>query len=83
MVASRKMLYFVFFFFFILAQLPSGCQAGLQNSQPCQEGEFAACQPCRLGRGKCKRICAENEKVFGMCELNFFCCRRRLRRWII
>nr|XP_019612524.1 PREDICTED: beta-defensin 12-like [Rhinolophus sinicus] len=62
MVASRKTLYFVFFFFFILAQLPSG--------------EFAACEPCRLGRGKCKRTCAENEKVFGICKLNFFCCRR-------
>ncbi|KAM5276002.1 beta-defensin 105-like [Hipposideros larvatus] len=100
-VPSRKMLYFVFVFFFILAQFPSGCHAGFKNNQEFQEvialltplgancrealpknapraGEFASCETCWLGRGRCKKICAENEKVFGPCKPSYFCCRRRL-----
>uniref|UniRef100_A0A8I3P7F1 Beta-defensin n=2 Tax=Canis lupus familiaris TaxID=9615 RepID=A0A8I3P7F1_CANLF len=55
---------FCFAFFFILAQFLSG--------------EFAVCEPCWLGRGKCRRICTEDEKVVGNCKMNFFCCRRRI-----
>uniref|UniRef100_A0A673UTS6 Beta-defensin n=1 Tax=Suricata suricatta TaxID=37032 RepID=A0A673UTS6_SURSU len=53
--------------------------------QMCQQlflglGEFAVCEPCWLGRGKCKKMCAEEEKkVVGNCKLDFFCCRRRIR----
>ncbi|KAF3825608.1 hypothetical protein GH733_005590, partial [Mirounga leonina] len=78
MTLSRKMSYFVFAFFFILAQFLSGCQAGLEYSEPLPGGEFAACEPCRLGRGKCRRICTEDEKVVGNCKMNFFCCRRKI-----
>ncbi|KAG8506333.1 Beta-defensin 12 [Galemys pyrenaicus] len=42
-------------------------------------GELSVCQPCRLGRGKCKRICEEDEKIVGMCKLNYFCCQPRVR----
>ncbi|EFB20622.1 hypothetical protein PANDA_020320, partial [Ailuropoda melanoleuca] len=41
-------------------------------------GEFAACEPCRLSRGKCRRMCTEDEKVVGNCKMNFFCCRRKI-----
>ncbi|XP_045391583.1 beta-defensin 105 isoform X7 [Lemur catta] len=104
MALSRKTLYFVFAFFFTLAQLPSGCQAGmdypysfpggiasfhLQNApmrvpgKPCQQlflgaGEFAVCEPCRLGRGKCRKMCLEDERIKGRCKLNFFCCQKRI-----
>lgn len=40
-------------------------------------GEFAVCETCRLGRGKCRTVCLENEKIAGRCKLNFFCCRER------
>ncbi|XP_070259808.1 beta-defensin 12-like [Myotis yumanensis] len=79
MAPSRKMLCFVFVFFFILAQCPSGSRAGLEYSQPFPGGEFAACESCRLGRGKCRKMCTEDEKVVGSCKLNFFCCRRRIQ----
>ncbi|XP_069428928.1 beta-defensin 105-like [Ovis canadensis] len=78
MVASRKMFYFVLAFFFMLAQFPSGCQAGLQYSQPLSAGDTSPCEPCWLGRGKCRKICAEDEKIVGNCKVNFFCCRRRI-----
>nr|XP_055190775.1 beta-defensin 105A-like [Nyctereutes procyonoides] len=55
------------------------CQAGLDYSQPFPGGDFAVCEPCWLGRGKCRRICTEDEKVVGNCKMNFFCCRRRIR----
>nr|XP_025873737.1 beta-defensin 12-like [Vulpes vulpes] len=55
------------------------CQAGLEYSQPFPGGDFAVCEPCWLGRGKCRRICTEDEKVVGNCKMNFFCCRRRIR----
>ncbi|KAM8933011.1 beta-defensin 105A-like [Lycaon pictus] len=79
MTLSRKMSCFFFAFFFILAQFLSGCQAGLEYSQPFPGGDFAVCEPCWLGRGKCRRICTEDEKVVGNCKMNFFCCRRRIR----
>ncbi|XP_032324379.1 beta-defensin 105 [Camelus ferus] len=78
MAPSRKMFYFVFAFFLILAQFPPGCQAGLEYVQPFPAGEFAVCEPCRLGRGKCRKMCTEEEKVVGSCKLNFVCCRRRM-----
>ncbi|XP_016074616.1 PREDICTED: beta-defensin 105-like [Miniopterus natalensis] len=78
MAPSRKMVYFVFVFVFILAQGPSGCQAGLEHSQPFPGGEFSACEQCKLGRGKCRRVCTEDEKVVGNCKLNFLCCQRRV-----
>ncbi|XP_036919291.1 beta-defensin 12-like [Sturnira hondurensis] len=78
MALSRKLLYFVFVFFFILAQCPSGCWAGLEYSQPFPGGEFASCESCRLGRGKCRQTCKEDEKVVGSCTLNYFCCRLRI-----
>ncbi|XP_036694926.1 beta-defensin 105 [Balaenoptera musculus] len=79
MAPSRKMFYFVFAFFFILAQFPPGCQAGLKYAQPLPAGDFAPCEPCRLGRGKCRKMCAEDEKIVGNCKVNFFCCRRRVQ----
>ncbi|XP_055272216.1 beta-defensin 105-like [Moschus berezovskii] len=78
MAPSRKMFYFVLAFLFMLAQFPSGCQAGLQYSQPLSAGDMSPCEPCWLGRGKCRKICAENEKIVGNCKVNFFCCRRRI-----
>ncbi|XDB65319.1 PREDICTED: beta-defensin 105-like [Capra hircus] len=92
MASSRKMFYFVLAFFFMLAQFPSGCQAGLQYSQPLSAessgrssqqlflgaGDTSPCEPCWLGRGKCRKICAEDEKIVGNCKVNFFCCRRRI-----
>ncbi|XP_039733290.1 beta-defensin 105-like [Pteropus medius] len=78
MAPGRKLLYFVFVFFFILARFPSGCQAGLEYSEPFAGGELAACETCRLGRGKCRRRCPEEEKMVGSCKLNFVCCRRRI-----
>ncbi|XP_054421825.1 beta-defensin 12-like [Pteronotus mesoamericanus] len=56
-----------------------GCLAGLDYSWPFPGGEFAACEACKLGRGKCRRTCLEDEKVVGSCKLNFFCCRRRIQ----
>ncbi|XP_031247073.1 beta-defensin 35-like [Mastomys coucha] len=41
-------------------------------------GEFAVCETCRLGRGKCRRTCLVSEKIAGKCKLNFFCCRERI-----
>ncbi|XP_010620864.1 beta-defensin 105 [Fukomys damarensis] len=78
MAPSRKMFYFVFILFFIVAQLLSGCQAGLDYSPSFPAGEHSACDTCRLGRGKCRRMCLEHEKVEGNCMLNFFCCRERI-----
>ncbi|XP_012312782.1 beta-defensin 105A [Aotus nancymaae] len=78
MVLIRKMFYFVFAVFFILAQRPSGSQAGLDFSQPFSSGEFAVCESCKLGRGKCRKECLESEKAVGSCRLNFLCCRRRI-----
>ncbi|XP_036106334.1 beta-defensin 105 [Molossus molossus] len=78
MTPSGKMLYFVLVLFFLLTQCPSGCQAGLEYSQPFPGGDFAACESCMLGRGKCRRVCTEDEKAVGGCKLNFFCCRRRV-----
>ncbi|KAM5175551.1 beta-defensin 35-like [Callospermophilus lateralis] len=43
-------------------------------------GEFAVCETCRLGRGKCRKICLEDEKIYGNCRLNFFCCRPKILR---
>uniref|UniRef100_A0A8C0KID8 Beta-defensin n=1 Tax=Canis lupus dingo TaxID=286419 RepID=A0A8C0KID8_CANLU len=96
MTLSRKMSCFFFAFFFILAQFLSGCQAGLEYSQPFPGGKlnpspiistfrtpswsvFAVCEPCWLGRGKCRRICTEDEKIVGNCKMNLFCCRWRIR----
>ncbi|XP_014650887.1 PREDICTED: beta-defensin 12-like [Ceratotherium simum simum] len=79
MAPNRKVFYFVFAFFFVLAQFPTGCQAGLEYHQTFPGGDFAACESCRLGRGKCRRMCAEGEKVVGSCKPNFFCCRRRIQ----
>ncbi|XP_020006992.1 beta-defensin 12-like [Castor canadensis] len=78
MATCKKIFYFVFALFFILAQLPSGCKAGLEYSQSFPGGEFAVCETCRLGRGKCRKVCMEEEKVDGYCKLNFFCCRQRV-----
>ncbi|KAM9670351.1 beta-defensin 105-like [Dama dama] len=78
MVPSRKVFYFVLAFFFMLAQFPSGCQAGLQYSQPLSAGDTSPCEPCWLGRGRCRKMCKENEKIVGNCKVNFFCCRRRI-----
>ncbi|KAL2761584.1 beta-defensin 105 [Daubentonia madagascariensis] len=78
MALSRKMFYFVFALFFILAQLLSGCQAGIDYSQSFPGGEFAVCEPCRLGRGKCRKMCLEDERIEGNCRLNFFCCQKRI-----
>uniref|UniRef100_I3M5U9 Beta-defensin n=1 Tax=Ictidomys tridecemlineatus TaxID=43179 RepID=I3M5U9_ICTTR len=66
MAPCRKMFYFVIALFFVLAQFPSG--------------EFAVCETCRLGRGKCRKICLESEKIYGNCRLNFFCCRPKILR---
>lgn len=41
-------------------------------------GEFAVCETCRLGRGKCRKVCLDSEKIAGKCKLNFFCCRERI-----
>ncbi|XP_028639803.1 beta-defensin 35-like, partial [Grammomys surdaster] len=41
-------------------------------------GDFAVCETCRLGRGKCRRTCMDSEKIAGKCKLNFFCCRERI-----
>uniref|UniRef100_A0A8C6WDQ2 Uncharacterized protein n=1 Tax=Nannospalax galili TaxID=1026970 RepID=A0A8C6WDQ2_NANGA len=57
MAPNREMLYFGFALLLILAHLPSGCWAGLEYSQPFPGGDFAVCEPCRLGRGKCRRVC--------------------------
>ncbi|XP_023364860.1 beta-defensin 105-like [Otolemur garnettii] len=78
MALSRKMFYFVFTLSFILVQLLSECRAGIDYSQPFPGGGFAVCEPCRLGRGKCRKMCLEDEKVEGSCKLNFFCCQKRL-----
>ncbi|XP_062055284.1 beta-defensin 105-like [Lepus europaeus] len=78
MALSRKTFYFVFVLLFILAQLTSEGQAGLDYSQSFPGGEFAVCEPCRLGRGKCRKVCLENEKISGNCKLNYFCCRHRI-----
>ncbi|XP_037382618.1 beta-defensin 12 [Talpa occidentalis] len=55
-----------------------GCWAGLEYVQPFPAGEIAVCQPCRLGRGKCRRICHEDERIVGSCRPNFFCCQPRV-----
>ncbi|XP_016041085.1 beta-defensin 105-like [Erinaceus europaeus] len=80
MALSRKAVSLVFAFLFILAQFPLGGQAGLEYSQPFPGGEFVACKPCRLGRGRCRRYCHEDEKADGNCRLNFFCCRPRIQK---
>ncbi|XP_055969880.1 beta-defensin 105A-like [Sorex fumeus] len=63
--------------YFLLAQLPAGCQAGFENNRLFLTGDFAPCEPCRLGRGKCRKECRENEIVMGNCKLSFFCCYPR------
>uniref|UniRef100_A0A8I5NHT5 Beta-defensin n=1 Tax=Papio anubis TaxID=9555 RepID=A0A8I5NHT5_PAPAN len=55
-----------------------GCQAGLEFSEPFPSGRFAVCESCKLGRGKCRKECLENEKPDGSCRLNFLCCRQRV-----
>uniref|UniRef100_A0A8I3S9K4 Beta-defensin n=1 Tax=Canis lupus familiaris TaxID=9615 RepID=A0A8I3S9K4_CANLF len=70
MILSRKMSCFIFAFLFVLAQFLSGNQ--LEYSQPLPGGEFAVCEPCWLGRGKCRRICTEDEKVVGNCKMKLF-----------
>ncbi|XP_075413308.1 beta-defensin 105A-like [Tenrec ecaudatus] len=76
MAPGRKMFYFVFVYFFILAHLPSGCKAGLEYVQQFPAGELAICDPCRLGRGKCRKVCLEEERTAGYCKVNFLCCQR-------
>uniref|UniRef100_F7AB49 Beta-defensin n=1 Tax=Callithrix jacchus TaxID=9483 RepID=F7AB49_CALJA len=76
MALMRKMFYFVFAVFFILAQRPSGSQAGLDFSQ--SSGEFAVCESCKLGWGKCGKGCLESEKAVGSCGLNSLCCPQRI-----
>ncbi|XP_040823024.1 beta-defensin 12-like [Ochotona curzoniae] len=66
--------YFAFAFFFILAFSSEG-QAELDYSQSFPAGEFAVCEPCWLGRGKCRKACLEKEQIAGSCKLNYFCCR--------
>ncbi|CAH6787109.1 beta-defensin 12 [Phodopus roborovskii] len=78
MALNREVFYFGFALFFIAVQLPSGSWAGLEYSQSFPGGEFAVCETCRLGRGKCRRVCLDNEKIAGKCKLNFFCCRERI-----
>nr|XP_004672998.2 beta-defensin 12-like [Jaculus jaculus] len=78
MAPSRKPFYFGLALFFILAQLLSGCLAGLEHSQSFPGGEFAVCETCRLGRGKCRKECKQDEKIAGNCKLNFFCCRLKV-----
>ncbi|XP_023592530.1 beta-defensin 12-like [Trichechus manatus latirostris] len=78
MAPDRKILYFLFAFFFILDQLPSGCKAGLDYAQLFPGGELSVCEPCRLGRGKCRKMCLETEKIAGYCKVNFFCCQERI-----
>ncbi|XP_012879681.1 PREDICTED: beta-defensin 12-like [Dipodomys ordii] len=78
MVPSRKTFCLILTLFSILAQMPSGCEAGLEYSQSFPGGEFAVCETCRLGRGKCRKSCMEDETVVGNCKLNIFCCRRRI-----
>ncbi|XP_012981842.1 beta-defensin 12 [Mesocricetus auratus] len=78
MALSREMFYFGFALFFIAVQWPSGSWAGLEYSQSFPGGEFAVCETCRLGRGKCRKVCLDSEKIAGKCKLNFFCCRERI-----
>ncbi|XP_021520453.1 beta-defensin 12 [Meriones unguiculatus] len=78
MALSRETFYFGFTLFFIVAQLPPGSWAGLEYSQSFPGGEYSVCETCRLGRGKCRRMCMDSEKVAGKCKLNFFCCRERI-----
>ncbi|XP_021075593.1 beta-defensin 12-like [Mus pahari] len=78
MALCREVFYFGFALFFVVAELPSGSWAGLEYSQSFPGGEFAVCETCRLGWGKCRRTCTENEKIAGRCKLNFFCCRERI-----
>nr|XP_020736537.1 beta-defensin 105-like [Odocoileus virginianus texanus] len=91
MAPSRKVFYFVLAFFFLLCCFPAlvfifkmcfvlnlGCQAGLQYSQPLSAGGMSPCEPCWLGRGRCRKMCNEDEKIVGNCKVNFFCCRRRI-----
>ncbi|XP_026642692.1 beta-defensin 12-like [Microtus ochrogaster] len=78
MAPSRAMFSFVCALFFSVALLPSGSRAGLEYSQSFPGGEFAVCETCWLGRGKCRTVCLESEKIAGRCKLNFFCCRERI-----
>uniref|UniRef100_G1RHP7 Beta-defensin n=1 Tax=Nomascus leucogenys TaxID=61853 RepID=G1RHP7_NOMLE len=78
MALIRKTFYFLFAVFFILVQLPSGCQAGLDFSQPFPSGEFAVFESCKFSWGKCRKECLENEKPCGNCRLNFLCCRQSI-----
>ncbi|XP_077648594.1 beta-defensin 105-like [Urocitellus parryii] len=80
MAPRRKMFYFVIALFFVLAQFPSGCRVGLDYYKSLPGGEFAVCETCRLGRGKCRKMCLEGEKIYGNCRLNFFCCRPKILR---
>ncbi|XP_004642558.1 beta-defensin 105-like [Octodon degus] len=78
MAPSRTVFYFAFTLFFLLAQMPRGCHAGLDYAPLFPAGDGSVCETCRLGRGKCRRQCLESETVEGNCMLNFFCCRMRL-----
>ncbi|XP_034375741.1 beta-defensin 12-like [Arvicanthis niloticus] len=77
MALSREMFYFGFALFFIVVELPSGSWAGLEYSQLFPGGEFAVCETCRLGQGKCRRTCMDSEKIAGKYKLNF-CCQERI-----
>ncbi|XP_073075397.1 beta-defensin 35-like [Manis javanica] len=90
MAPSRTVLGFFVAFFFIWAQFPSapvafglfpasGVPGEAQQQRFLGVGDFAACAPCQLGRGKCRRTCAEDEKAVGRCRLSLFCCAPRVR----
>nr|XP_036851527.1 beta-defensin 12-like [Manis javanica] len=57
----------------------SGVPGEAQQQRFLGVGDFAACAPCQLGRGKCRRTCAEDEKAVGRCRLSLFCCAPRVR----
>ncbi|XP_070316273.1 beta-defensin 35-like [Odocoileus virginianus] len=90
MAPSRKVFYFVLAFFFLLAQFPSASMALAPSPIPRESlggtsqqlflgaGGMSPCEPCWLGRGRCRKMCNEDEKIVGNCKVNFFCCRRRI-----
>ncbi|KAF4026076.1 hypothetical protein G4228_018290 [Cervus hanglu yarkandensis] len=78
MALSRKVFYFVLAFFFMLAQFPSESLGRTSQQLFLGAGDTSPCEPCWLGRGRCRKMCNENEKIVGNCKVNFFCCRRRI-----